>query len=232
MQKVTAAQAVKTAIRMKGMPYWYACSGQRPTEQLLNSLINGQFQAKWTPARIAKARAEAGKFDHCFDCIGFIRYCSGMQNNRDALYTNADGLRMISDPQPISTLPEIPGVCLFMKGHVGLYIGGGRVMEAHGFKRVDNTPLSFQKWTHWGFAPWIDYGREKPTEGIRIGDRARIKSYGVPYYPGGVKIPDAEWLRGKVMTVNGLREMGGVPCARLAEITSWCACANLEKAED
>ena len=56
-------------------------------------------------------------------------------------HTNADGLRLISNPQPISTLPEIPGVCLFMKGHVGLYIGGGRVMEAHGFKRVDNTPL-------------------------------------------------------------------------------------------
>ena len=73
--------------------------------------------------------------------------------------------------------------------------------------------------------------QEKPTEGIQIGDRVRIKSYGVPYYPGGVKIPDAAWLRGKVMTVNGLREMGGVPSARLAEITSWCAFENLEKME-
>jgi len=85
-------------------------------------------------------------------------------------------------------------------------------------------------WEHWGRIPWVDYG-EKPVRGIRIGDRVRIKSYGVPYYPGGVKIPDQSWLRGMVMTVNGLREMGGVPCARLVEITSWCACDNLVKVE-
>ena len=155
---VTAAQAVATAHRMLGNPYWYAASGQKPTEQFLNSLITGQFRAKWTPARIAKARSEVGRFNHCFDCVGLMRFVCNMQNNRDALFTNADKLRTLSSPQSISTLPEIPGVMVFMPGHVGVYIGGGRVIEAWGFQRVDNKPLSFQRWTHWGFCPWIDYG--------------------------------------------------------------------------
>ena len=69
---------------------------------------------------------------------------------------------------------------------------------------------------------------------LREGDHVRIKEYGVPYFPGGTIIPDASWLRGKVMTVNGLDKKGNppVPCARLAEIVSWCAVSNLEKAED
>jgi len=158
MSKTTAVQAVDTAKRMAGNPYWYACSGQQPTEQLLQQLITGQFKAKWTPARIVKARGEAGKFPHCFDCIGLIRFICNMQKNRDALFTNADRLRTISNPQPISTLPENPGALVFMRGHVGIYIGGGRVIEAWGFRQVDDNPLSFQKWTHWGFIPWLDYG--------------------------------------------------------------------------
>jgi hypothetical protein len=69
---------------------------------------------------------------------------------------------------------------------------------------------------------------------LKIGDRVRIKKYGIPYYPGGIKIPDQAWLRGKIMTINGLGDKGSpaVPCARLAEITSWCATENLQKVEE
>jgi cell wall-associated NlpC family hydrolase len=62
----------------------------------------------------------------------------------------ADGMRAVSDPQPIATLPEIPGVLVFMPGHVGVYIGCGRVIEAYGFKRVEERPISAQRWTSWG----------------------------------------------------------------------------------
>ena len=69
---------------------------------------------------------------------------------------------------------------------------------------------------------------------LKLGDKVRIKTHGVPYYPGGAKIPDEAWLRGKVMTVNGLDKRGNpaVPCVRLREITTWCACDNLEKANE
>jgi len=238
--KRTAAQAVETAKNMIGMPYWYASSGQAATEQWLNSLINGQFKAKWTPPRIAKARGEAGKFPHCFDCIGLIRYVSGMQNNRDALFTNADGLRMKSNPQPINTLPEVPGVCVFMRGHVGLYIGGGRVIEAYNFKHVDNNPLSFQRWTHWGFCPWIDYGEARqnagtPASPLKTGDSVAVKRGTTEYYPGQ-SMP--AWVQGQQfkiaqVTYNGKAVMkGGKQCVLLDHLNTWCAVENLEKAQE
>ena len=30
----------------------------------------------------------------------------------------------------ISTIPEIPGVLVYMKGHMGIYIGNGKVIES------------------------------------------------------------------------------------------------------
>jgi hypothetical protein len=172
----TAAQAVAIAKSMIGMPYWYACSGQKPTQLLLDELIHGQFGYKWTPPRIAKAWSEIGHYAHCFDCVGFIRFCAGMQKNRDALYTNANKLRTLSNPQPLSTLPELPGVLLFMKGHVGMYVGRGRVVECYGFERVANRPISAQAWTSWGKCPWIAYqqaGDRKQTAGKSLDDIAR-----------------------------------------------------------
>jgi hypothetical protein len=67
---------------------------------------------------------------------------------------------------------------------------------------------------------------------LKIGDHVRIRRTGVPYYPGQKDVP--EWLAGRVFTVNGIDaegKHGGVPCARLQEITSWCAMANLERVE-
>ncbi|MCL2299364.1 MAG: glycoside hydrolase family 73 protein [Firmicutes bacterium] len=68
---------------------------------------------------------------------------------------------------------------------------------------------------------------------LKTGDRVQIVAYGIPYFPGGKDIPDAPWMKGKVMTVNGLGKQGNppVPCARLAEISSWCAVENLQKVE-
>lgn len=246
----TAPEFVAGALALVGSKYWYGCSGEKPTAALLEQKIK-QFPDMWTSARIAKARDEIGKGEHVCDCVGAMRKAAGMEKNRDALYTNAEGLRQKSNPQPIATLPEIPGVCVFMRsrsgkpGHVGAYVGKGRVVESYGFKQCENRPLSAQKWEQWGFIPWVDYGAAKPekpvqrpqeatTEGIREGDRVRIKQLGVPYYPGGPVIPDVPWLRNMVLTVNGLADKGkpAAPCARLLEIISWCAVSNLEKVED
>ena len=67
---------------------------------------------------------------------------------------------------------------------------------------------------------------EAASPAIKKGDRVRVKETSVPYFPGEKNIPD--WLKQYAMTVDGLEHRGGVPCARLAEITSWCAIDNLE----
>jgi len=58
----------------------------------------------------------------------------------------------------ISTLPEVPGLMVYKAGHVGVYEGGGNVIEAKGFASgVVRSRLSDTKWTHWIAVPWISY---------------------------------------------------------------------------
>ena len=61
----------------------------------------------------------------------------------------------------IYTLPEIPGILVFMPGHVGIYIGGGRVIVARGFNYgVVETDIKDRPWESWGKCPWIKYPSE------------------------------------------------------------------------
>lgn len=100
------------------------------------------------------------------DCVGLIKAFLWWDVD-GPVYTaktdlSADGIFKAAELKgPISELPEMPGVCLWKSGHVGVYIGAGRVIEAKGTKYgVVETPLkglSSTKWTHWFFCPGIDY---------------------------------------------------------------------------
>lgn len=58
----------------------------------------------------------------------------------------------------VDTIPEIPGLIVYREGHVGVYIGGGFVIEAKGTEYgVVKTKLSESDFTHWFKCPYIDY---------------------------------------------------------------------------
>lgn len=59
---------------------------------------------------------------------------------------------------PIDTMPDIPGLAVWHDGHIGVYIGGGQVIEAMGTKYgVVKTELAGRGWTHWLKIPYINY---------------------------------------------------------------------------
>ena len=61
----------------------------------------------------------------------------------------------------IAKMPQITGACVFMEGlgHVGVYVGGGYVVEASGHtKGVVKTRLKDRGWALWGLPGWISYG--------------------------------------------------------------------------
>ena len=58
----------------------------------------------------------------------------------------------------LSTMPDIPGLAVWHDGHIGVYIGGGQVVEAMGTKYgVVKTELAGRGWTHWLKIPYINY---------------------------------------------------------------------------
>ena len=59
---------------------------------------------------------------------------------------------------PIESIPEIPGLGVWHKGHVGIYIGNGYVIQAKGTKYgVVKTKLKDTTFTNWFKIPGIDY---------------------------------------------------------------------------
>lgn len=78
----------------------------------------------------------------------------------------------------INQIPEIPGVLVFMSGHVGVYIGGGKVIEARGHTYgVVMTNLSQRGWTHYGKLKWIRYEEEQKPEPTQAEKIKAIKEY-------------------------------------------------------
>jgi len=70
----------------------------------------------------------------------------------DTMYANA------TEKGTIDTIPEIPGLAVWHEGHIGIYIGGGEVIEAMGTQYgVVKTQLSGSRWTHWLKIPYIAY---------------------------------------------------------------------------
>ena len=59
----------------------------------------------------------------------------------------------------IDTLPELPGLALYKKGHIGYYVGNGEAVEWRGFSYgCVLTRVADRPWTHWFRLPFIDYG--------------------------------------------------------------------------
>nr|WP_326183661.1 hypothetical protein [uncultured Oscillibacter sp.] len=101
------------------------------------------------------------------DCVGLIkgygwldpddltiRYgTNGMPDiGANSMYNNA------TVKGAISTMPDIPGLAVWMDGHIGVYLGNGEVIEASSTKKgVIKTLLEGRGWSAWLQIPYINY---------------------------------------------------------------------------
>ena len=149
------------AIAQLGRPYWWGTFGQR-ADGALYAQKKAQYPGYYTAADYT---AQYGQKVH--DCCGLIKgylWCDGADGSpryNAAQDVAVAGLyKNCSRKGDISTLPEIPGVCVFMAnmGHVGVYIGNGEVVEAMGHAYgVVKTKLAGRGWAYWGMPDWIAY---------------------------------------------------------------------------
>lgn len=112
------------------------------------------------------------------DCIGLLKsylwWNGGNVKYNPSQDKNADmSFNLAKEKGTIGTMPEIPGLILYKRGHVGVYIGDNKVIEARGTTAgVIKSPLKGSGsagWTHWFKSPYINYERKsvevsKPKE--------------------------------------------------------------------
>lgn len=147
-----------------GWGYVWGTYGQILTDARLESLIN-QY-----PKDVGKYEDFIRKHwlgKRATDCGGLIKGYAwlNVETNQIEYGTNgmpvlrADGIYAeATEKGPINTIPEIPGLAVWKKGHIGVYIGNGKVIEAMSTKKgVVETNLSEGPWTHWLKVPHITY---------------------------------------------------------------------------
>nr|DAK91591.1 MAG TPA: peptidoglycan hydrolase [Caudoviricetes sp.] len=151
---------VEYAKAQRGKPYWYGCFGQLSTKALYTSKKK-QYPNQYTwncPAN------QLGIKVH--DCVGLIKgylWCDSATDTTPTYNASQDVsangmLEKCKQKGTITTMPDIPGILVFMPGHVGVYIGGGYVIEAKGHVYgVVKTKLAGRGWKSWGKCPWITY---------------------------------------------------------------------------
>ena len=188
------------AIAQLGRPYWWGCFGQL-ADGALYAQKKKQYPGYYTAADFPN---QYGKKVH--DCVGLIKgylWCDspdGYPKYNAAQDVAVEGLyRKCIRKGDISTLPETPGVCVFMAnmGHVGVYIGNGEVVEAMGHAYgVVKTKLNGRGWAYWGMPEWIEYSGENGGSTPQSAGTADSSPYtGEPTTPQSVA-PTAPLTRG------------------------------------
>lgn len=146
-----------------GKPYWYGTFG------LISSVALYKSKKKQYPKQYQWACPSNQLNKRVHDCIGLIKgYLWSKSPDSVPVYNgsqdvSANGMRSLCKKGgSISTMPDVKGVLVFSEGHVGVYIGGGKVIEARGHNYgVVETELKKRGWTHWGYCPWITYIKDE-----------------------------------------------------------------------
>ncbi|MBO5891217.1 MAG: peptidoglycan-binding protein [Oscillospiraceae bacterium] len=186
----TAKGLVEYAKAQLGRPYWNGSFGQAASKEFYEEKKNQypkKYQWEYDPA-------EAGIKVH--DCVGLIKgymFCKNPEDtnpiyNEDLDMNESMMWNACKTKGDISTIPDVPGILVFKTGHVGVYIGGGEVIEARGRSYgVVKTRLADRGWTGWGYYPYITYEAPKKEEPKQEAKPAGTITLNVPVLKRGMK---------------------------------------------
>lgn len=169
---------------MLGRPYWYGTCIYKCSNSLLSRKTD-QYPSHYGSGRTATYKKHIAAKEVCADCIGAAKGYAWTNAGEgvveaignDNSITSKYGSNKCPDKGAnsmfahakdkgmswgtIGTIPEIVGLAVTFSGHVGYYIGNGKVIEFKGFNYgCVETNLSAGKWTHWYMLPFLDYGTD------------------------------------------------------------------------
>lgn len=101
------------------------------------------------------------------DCVGLIKGYGWLDADTLEVKYGTNGMPDVdaggmyaaaTEKGTIATIPEIPGLAVWHYGHIGIYIGNGKVIQAADTRSgVIRTQLADNRWTHWLKIPYISY---------------------------------------------------------------------------
>lgn len=101
------------------------------------------------------------------DCVGLIKGYGWLDPNTMEIEYGTKGMPDISADSmyknaavsgSMDTMPDVPGIAVWKSGHIGIYVGNGKVIEAMGTKYgVVKTNLADRSWSAWLKIPYINY---------------------------------------------------------------------------
>ena len=152
-----------------GRPYWFGTFGQIGNAKLWAEKTK-QYSRYYSNARKEKMKARGDEGQKVHDCAGLwkgymmsigpdmpAQYDKTYDLSADVLYNKA------TEKGPLDTMPDEPGIGLHKKGHFGVYIGGGREIEARGFDYgVLEDDVRSAGFTEWFRIPFIEYIAQTP----------------------------------------------------------------------
>lgn len=101
------------------------------------------------------------------DCVGLIKGYGWLNSETLSIEYGTNGMpdyganqmyQSANESGSMDAMPEIVGLAVWKPGHIGVYIGGGYVIEAMGTKYgVVKTEVAGRGWSGWCKIPYIDY---------------------------------------------------------------------------
>lgn len=190
--------------------YLWGGFGAPITESIITTLAK-MYPSFYTSARKSALRKLVGKGYFGFDCVGLIKgILWGWSGKTKATYGGAiyasgkvpdvTSEGMIERCKGVTTSFKSiePGEAVWMQGHIGVYIGDGKVVESTtkwdgdvqitaclNVKKISG--LHGRTWTKHGKLPWIEYvktpAKKEQTYTVQRGDTLTYiaKKYGLTY---------------------------------------------------
>ena len=158
-------------------PFWYGCCYYLCTEELLRQKQK-QYPLQYTSSHLLHCKQDIADGQYCADCVGgaikgaawtLLGTSDKVTGRLGCPDKSADGMFEYCKGKgvawgTIATMPDTPCIAVRKAGHVGVYVGGGTVVEWKGFAYgCVETKLQGRGWTHWYKLPWVDYGATMET---------------------------------------------------------------------
>ena len=203
MDKVIRSSVVISELKKivnKKTRYVWGAQGQKLTEEFLKKQINtfSSWYAKKNRGADLMAEFRRGDLDGAFgfDCSGLVLAVSlygwkedgTLKSTKNAGFdTTANSLKDMfegavnigSNTQDWYNKNLVPGMALWMDGHIGFFIGDGKVIEAtvSGNKVICVTP-EYRKGRNWKIAgklPWVIYTEGKTATKTEVAKTAKAQ---------------------------------------------------------